>query len=194
MPQSYRLTFTFDEAQDIEEINIAFYKGDERTRTFEVETLDTSGDTSTTEFTSSGETDGFETFSLGSMETTELVISPASPNEDDWISIFEVGSFSFSPSNAVDPLILYSAVPLLNKCALRKYQYKYSLDRLWFYSSTRHTTNFRKSCPELYNRHLFPPVMYRVNDKGGHETHQNIANNIPTTWKKRMEVYLYKLH
>ena len=86
-----RLTFEFDSAQDIVEINIAFYKGDERTRAFKVKTWDTSGDKITTEFTSGGETDGFEAFSLGSDETTKLAIFPASPNEDDWLSISEVG-------------------------------------------------------------------------------------------------------
>ncbi|CAN0252790.1 unnamed protein product [Ascophyllum nodosum] len=85
-----RLTFEFDSAQDIVEINIAFYKGDERTRAFKVKTWDTSGDKITTEFTSGGETDGFEAFSLGSDETTKLAIFPASPNEDDWLSISEV--------------------------------------------------------------------------------------------------------
>ena len=86
-----RLTFEFGNAQDIVEINIAFYKGDKRTRAFEVETWDTSGGKIATKFTSSGETDGFEAFSLASDETTRLVIFPASPNEDDWLSIPEVG-------------------------------------------------------------------------------------------------------
>ena len=76
------------------EINIAFHKGDERTRAFKVKTWDTSGNKITTKFTSSGETDGFEAFSLGSDETTKLVIFPVSPNSDDWLSISEVGHFT----------------------------------------------------------------------------------------------------
>ena len=89
-----RLKFEFGSAQDIVEINIAFHKGDERTRAFKVKTWDASGDTITTKFISSGETDGFEAFSLGSDETTKLVIFPVSPNSDDWLSISEVGHFT----------------------------------------------------------------------------------------------------
>ena len=57
-----------------------------------METWEISGDTSTTTFTSSGEADGFEAFSLGSDETTKLVVSPISPNKDDWLSISKVSA------------------------------------------------------------------------------------------------------
>lgn len=73
-------------------MQMAFYKGDERTRSFTVTTFNNRESQSeiTYHFTSSGETLGYEKFELDSDETYELYITPDDPNEEDWIGITEV--------------------------------------------------------------------------------------------------------
>lgn len=70
---------------------MAFFKGDERTRSFRAITTDSGGDKNIYSFTTSGETDGFESFELNTDETVQLVIKADDPNKYDWLSIFEVG-------------------------------------------------------------------------------------------------------
>lgn len=76
--------------QDIVEIRIAFYKGEERTRSFLVKMWADDGRKETKTFTSSGETKGFEAFQLDTDDTVKLQIAPASPNSLDWLTIYEV--------------------------------------------------------------------------------------------------------
>lgn len=87
-----QLWFEFEEPQDIVEFEMAFYKGNERTRAFTVTTFNADDDTEITdEFTSSGGTLDYDIFFLGSDQTYKLVITPDDPNYYDWLSITEVG-------------------------------------------------------------------------------------------------------
>lgn len=79
------------------ELQIAFYKGDERTRSFSVTTYNQDDQSQITyDFTSSGTTLGYESFTLNSDETYRLYITPAEPNYDDWLSITEVANKTLS--------------------------------------------------------------------------------------------------
>lgn len=89
-PNTARLTFRLDDPQDIVELNIAFFKGDERTRTFLVKSWNEEGVKTTRYFTSSGTITGFENFEIDTEETVKLQIVPSSPNTLDWLSIVEV--------------------------------------------------------------------------------------------------------
>ena len=78
-------------AQDILWLEMALYKGDERTRTFEVKLDNTNGvDDESFEFTSGGYTEGLEYFALDSDETQELCIEPKGLDESVWFSVTEV--------------------------------------------------------------------------------------------------------
>uniref|UniRef100_UPI0014728A14 hypothetical protein n=1 Tax=Neobacillus soli TaxID=220688 RepID=UPI0014728A14 len=74
--------------QDIEKIAIAFHLGTSRTRTLDVFNNHYYHST----ITSSGKTDGFETFDLYTDETKELKLCVFDPkwNTDVWLSITEV--------------------------------------------------------------------------------------------------------
>ncbi|CAM9796441.1 unnamed protein product [Sphacelaria rigidula] len=70
---------------------MALYKGDERTRTFEVKLDNTNGvDDEDFDFTSGGYTEGFEYYTLDSDETQELCIEPKGLSESEWFSVIEV--------------------------------------------------------------------------------------------------------
>ena len=82
------ITYTFEEPQDIVRVLIAFFKGDERTRELKVKVNGSDQDV----IESSGETEEFETFELGTEETETLVLEALGLGGDDWISITEVGN------------------------------------------------------------------------------------------------------
>ena len=81
------ITYSFEEPQDIVRMRIAFHKGDERIRTLNVYD---NGDHHS-EITSSGETSGFENFSLNTDETEDIKLC-LDDDGDDWLSITEVRS------------------------------------------------------------------------------------------------------
>ena len=77
--------------QDIRWLKVALYKGEERTRMFEVKLDNTNGvDDEDYEFTSCGCTNGFEYYTLDSDETQELCIEPKGLDESEWFSVTEV--------------------------------------------------------------------------------------------------------
>lgn len=87
------MSFEFGDPQNIVEFEMAFYKGDERTRAFTVTTVSwTDGTQETHEFISGGESLGFEVFPLDSDDTHMVIVTPAEPNFYDWFSITEVGN------------------------------------------------------------------------------------------------------
>lgn len=72
---------------------VAFYKGDERTRSFSVTTVNQNDQSTVTyEFTSSGTTTDYESFELNSDSTYRLYVTPTGDNYYDWLSITEVGA------------------------------------------------------------------------------------------------------
>ncbi|CAN0023449.1 unnamed protein product, partial [Sphacelaria rigidula] len=76
---------------DINDLGVAFYKGDERRRTFTVKLDNTNGvDDEEFEFISSGGTEGMEYYSLGSDETQELCIEAEDLADSEWFSVTEV--------------------------------------------------------------------------------------------------------
>ena len=81
-----KITYYFDEPQDIEQLRIAFHKGDENRRWLRVSL---NGDTYST-IESSGNTLGYQTFYLNSDETEELCLEAVGLDSDEWISIPEV--------------------------------------------------------------------------------------------------------
>lgn len=89
-----RLFYSFDSPQDIVTLDLAFFKGDERTRTFFVKTYNAHRDYPGTSavFTSSGSTLGYESFELNTNQTWYMYLAPstAGDNDKDWISITEV--------------------------------------------------------------------------------------------------------
>ena len=82
------ITYSFEEPQDIVRMRIAFHKGNERIRTLNV--YDNGHHHS--EITSSGETSGFENFSLNTDETEDIKLC-LDDDGDDWLSITEVRSY-----------------------------------------------------------------------------------------------------
>ena len=85
------IEYFFDEPQDIVDVNIAFHKGAERTRTLNVYN---NGDFFT-QIVSSGSTNGYEEFGLDSDETADLTLClDDSMSDSDWLSITEVGARS----------------------------------------------------------------------------------------------------
>lgn len=89
-----KLWYRFGEPQYLHSVELAFFRGDQRTRSFKVKTFDSDNRRTTTKFTSSGETDGFESFKIDNDDVTKLYIQPAAPDKDEWISIKEVKSVS----------------------------------------------------------------------------------------------------
>lgn len=87
-----RLFYSFDTPQNIVTLDLAFYKGDERTRSFGVKTYNAHRDYGSEylTFTSSGSTLGFESFELNSNQTSYMYLAPRGENYQDWMSITEV--------------------------------------------------------------------------------------------------------
>lgn len=81
-----KITYYFEEPQDIVELKVAFYKGDQRSRSLEIklngETFDT--------ITSSGATTDLETWTLNSDETASLTLEASGLGNNEWLSITEV--------------------------------------------------------------------------------------------------------
>ena len=78
------LTLMFDEPQDIVQIYMALYKGDERTRSVNVWV----DGVFTHTITSSGTTTGFETYDLIAPGATTVVLQGV--DDSEWLSITEV--------------------------------------------------------------------------------------------------------
>lgn len=85
-----KVWYRFNDAQNLDNIALALYKGDERTRSFKVKTFNSNNIRRTVSFTSSGTTDGFETFAIGRDDVKKMYIQPIAPDRDEWISIKEV--------------------------------------------------------------------------------------------------------
>lgn len=81
-----QITYYFEEPQDIVDLKIALYKGDERTRTIKVKL---NGSTDTT-IETSGETTDYETWTLNSDETASLTLEASGLGRNGWLSITEV--------------------------------------------------------------------------------------------------------
>ncbi|CAN0430983.1 unnamed protein product, partial [Scytosiphon promiscuus] len=82
------ITYSFGQAQDIVRMQVAFHRGDERTRTLDV--FDNGLLHST--ITSSGSTLGFESFDLSTDETENIKLCLGDPenNTNVFVSITEV--------------------------------------------------------------------------------------------------------
>lgn len=80
------IIYRFEEPQDIVEIRVAFYKGDERKRKLKVKV-----NWDVYEIVeSSGETEDFETFEINTKDTTTLSLKAHGLYRDEWLSIIEV--------------------------------------------------------------------------------------------------------
>lgn len=89
-----KITFELSEPQDLDVILIAFYKGAERTRKLKVKI----NGSAYTEIVSSGQTDEFEVFQLGTDSTSEVTLEGLELGSEDWIALTEVPRpFMFSP-------------------------------------------------------------------------------------------------
>ncbi|MEP0661197.1 MAG: hypothetical protein ABJC87_18315 [Roseobacter sp.] len=95
------IKYSFDEPQDLEEIEIAFYKGDEDTRTLKVYLNGKYHG----KIKSSGNTDDFQTFDLNTDETSELklYLNDYKSNSDVWFSLTEVCSIGDLPHVTLHP-------------------------------------------------------------------------------------------
>lgn len=80
------ITYEFEEPQDIDSLRIKFHKGDERVRTLKVQ--DNTGFRTT--ITSSGTTDGYESFDVHTDETSWMRMESLGIGSKEWISITEV--------------------------------------------------------------------------------------------------------
>lgn len=80
------LLFTFGEPVDVEQIRIAFYNGDERTRSLKIWV----NGKPYTKVQSRGETRGFEDFTLDATAVRSIMLEGLSMEGDEWISITEV--------------------------------------------------------------------------------------------------------
>lgn len=85
-----KLWYRFEDPQYLDSVELAFYKGDQRTRSFLVKTFNSDNTRMTVRFTSSGVTDGFESFEVGRDDVAKMYIQPIAPDRDEWISIKEV--------------------------------------------------------------------------------------------------------
>lgn len=83
-----KITYQFEEPQDIVRLNIKFYKGNERVRTLKVRG---SGGFEKT-ITSSGTSGGYEKFDVNTDETSWLSMEGQNLKSTDWISITEVSA------------------------------------------------------------------------------------------------------
>lgn len=80
------IEYTFDEPQDVISMNIAFLKGDERTR--KVKVLGDGSSLGT--FTSSGDTLDFENWTLNAKDVSSIKLVARGLRYNDWLSITEV--------------------------------------------------------------------------------------------------------
>lgn len=87
--EACELTFVFDEPQDIVEIRIAMFKGNERSRTVNIWA---DGVLSTT-VTTSATTLELEAYELAAMQATTIVLQEAGGDSNDWFSVTEVGVY-----------------------------------------------------------------------------------------------------
>lgn len=85
------LTFAFDEPQDISEIRMAMFKGNQRTRTVNV-LVD--GVLATTAVTSAN-TFELEAYEVSAIQASTIVLQEAGPEEDVWLSITEVSDCKY---------------------------------------------------------------------------------------------------
>ena len=83
------LTFAFDEPQDISEIRMAMFKGNERVRTVDV-LVD--GVLATTVVTSAN-TFELEAYEVSASQASTIVLQEAGPEEDVWLSLTEASNF-----------------------------------------------------------------------------------------------------
>ena len=81
-----KITYRFEEPQDIVRLNIKFYKGDERVRTLKIRG---SGGFEKT-ITSSGTSGGYEKFDVNTDETSWLSMEGQNLKSTEWISLTEV--------------------------------------------------------------------------------------------------------
>ncbi|CAM9282699.1 unnamed protein product [Ectocarpus sp. 6 AP-2014] len=81
-----KITYKFEEPQDIVRIKIKFYKGDERVRTLKLKGSDGFKKT----ITSSGTSSKYETWDINTDETKWLSMEALNLDDDEWISITEV--------------------------------------------------------------------------------------------------------
>ncbi|CAM9541047.1 unnamed protein product [Ascophyllum nodosum] len=81
-----KLTLELEEPQDIVLIQIAFYKGDMRTRQVKLNLNDSGGDV----IESSGETAGLEIFEINTEDTQTLSLEAMGLSANEWISFTEV--------------------------------------------------------------------------------------------------------
>lgn len=80
------LTLELDAPQDIEAINIALWKGNERTRTIDIWV---DGELAST-IESSGTTEDYERYALVAIEATTVVLQAVGVVDNGWLSILEV--------------------------------------------------------------------------------------------------------
>ena len=86
--ENCEVTYTFEQPQDILQMLIAFYKGDERANKLKVKV----NGSSQYIIESSGETNGFEAFELDFYGTESLALEGLGLHRDEWISITEVST------------------------------------------------------------------------------------------------------
>lgn len=89
-----KLRFSFSDPVDIVRLDIAFYKGDIRTRSFFIKTFAADGTGIATNFVASGTTADFESFEINSQQTSKLYIAPRDPDKLLWFSMKEVSQTS----------------------------------------------------------------------------------------------------
>lgn len=85
------LTLEFDAPQDLVQMDMAFYKGDERTRSVNVWVDGVLLNT----ITSSGETADYETYPLVAHQASIVVLQAVDLGNNGWLSITEVTSMHF---------------------------------------------------------------------------------------------------
>ena len=86
--ENCEVTYTFEQPQDIVQMLIAFYKGDERAHKLKVKV----NGSSQYIIESSGETNGFEAFELDFYGTESLALEGLGLHRDEWIGITEVSA------------------------------------------------------------------------------------------------------
>ena len=86
------ITYEFEEPQDIVEVSIALFRGDERVRKLQV----TASDGFSQELESSGSDDGFERFVVNTDETAWMTMESVGLDSNEWISIEEASARSVS--------------------------------------------------------------------------------------------------
>ena len=123
-----KITYNFEEPQDIVRLNINFYRGDERVRTLKIEG---SGGFEQT-ITSSGTTNGYERFDVNTDETSWLSMEGQNLQSTEWISITEVRTDS-SLSLLLLQLAVARPAELCRRCPT-------TTPRKWFLPRSRSST------------------------------------------------------